>query len=184
MMAEESSSMIPVNEDSIKTSSSVVGGLAGFYVGGLPTAVIGTLGLTYVADQENEVGEAVRGLGQVSLQVWNVALSLNDKYKVTDRVKDAASDAFNKAKENDEKGTIAKIDETVSSATSKFDELNKEYDLGTQAKKLLATTATFSNKAIEKAIELNKENDYTGKLASAVGDAATKASEKAKESSK
>jgi GTP cyclohydrolase III len=117
----------------------------------------------------------------VSLQVWNVILSLNEKYEVTDRIKEAATDALNKAKVNDDKGTISKVDETISSVVTKFDDLNKEYDLGTQASKVLSTTATFSNKAIDKAIELNKEYEITNKVGSSISEAASKAADKAKQ---
>lgn len=181
MMSEEDKGIIiPVNEDSIKASSAVVGGLAGFAFGGPLFAVIFAAATNYIASQDNEVSEVTLGVGQVSLQTWNFILKLNNKYDLTGAASDVAGQAVDKIKEKDEKGVISKIEDVAVTAVKTAGDLNEEYDLKTKAANVIGSAGQLSNKAIEKGIELNEEYEITSKVGSKVKDAASTAAEKAR----
>jgi len=74
--------------------------------------------------------------------------------------------------------TISKVEDVVNTATSKFDELNREYDLVEKSKQALGYAGDLSVKAIDKGIELNKEYKITDQVKDKVAEAVEKASKK------
>ena len=89
-----------------------------------------------------QVGEVVRGVGKVSLDVYNFLLKINGKYDLTDKAGAQLKDQLNKLKAGSSGETIAKVEDALSKATSKFNELDKEYDLVEKGKQASATPAT------------------------------------------
>jgi len=176
---EKSTEIVPVNKDTIKTSTAVVGGLAGFAFGGPIFAAIFAAGANYVATKENEFGEVANGVGQVSLQLWNFVLKLNGKYDLTGKASDAAGSAFSDLKAKDENEVLEKVEGALKTVSTSLGDLNSEYALGDKAKDLLKKADSASVAAIDKGIEFSKEKE----LGSKVKDLAGKAVDKVKESS-
>lgn len=181
MMSEETEKgvIIPVNEESIKASSAVVGGLAGFVIGGPVFGVIFAAAANYIASKENEVSEVTLGVGQVSLQTWNFLLKMNGKYDLVDKAGDVVNSGIDKIKEKDTNGVVDKVQGAISTVAQTATDLNEEYDLGEKAKNVLGSAGQLSNKAIEKGLELNEEYDVTGQVTAKVKDVASTAVEKA-----
>jgi len=178
MAEEESSELVPVNPDTIKTSTAVVAGIAGFVLGGPVFAGIFAAGANYVATKENEFGEVATGVGQVSLQLYNFVLKLNGKYDLTGKASDAAGSAFSELKSKDENDVLEKVEGALKTVSTSLGDLNSEYDLGDKAKDLLKKADSASVAAIDKGIEFSKEKE----LGSKVKDLAGKAVDKVKES--
>eukprot|EP01035_Chromulina_nebulosa_P016860 gene16860-22347_t len=59
-----------------------------------------------------------------------------------------------------ESEAIEKFKSTVTETVAKIDEINKEYDLTTKIGEVATASATFTDAAIEKAIELNDKYDF------------------------
>ena len=171
--------LVPVNEDSIKTSSAVTAGGAGFLVGGPVFGAITAAAGNYAAKQDSEVGEVVRGVGKVSLDVYNFLLKINGKYDLTDKAGAQLKDQLNKLKAGSSGETIAKVEDALSKATSKFNELDKEYDLVEKGKQALGYAGDLSAKAIDKGIELNAEYKLTDQVVAKVTEASSAAAAKA-----
>ena len=172
--AESSVALVPVNEANIQTSASVSAGTAGLVLGGPVVAAIAAVLGNYSAKQDNEVGEVVRGVGKVSLDVYNFLLKINGKYDLTGKAGAAAADAIAKIKEQDKEGTVVKIEEALKKATDTAAELNKQYDLVDKSKQVVGYAGDLSAKAIDKSIELNKEYKITDKVVDTVKTAVEK----------
>merc|ERR1719281_88605 len=167
--------LVPVNEDSIKTSSAVTAGGAGFLVGGPVFGAITAAAGNYAAKQDSEVGEVVRGVGKVSLDVYNFLLKINGKYDLTDKAGAQLKDQLNKLKAGSSGETIAKVEDALGKATSKFAELDKEYDLVEKGKQALGYAGDLSDKGIE----LNAEYKLTDQVVAKVTEAGSAAAAKA-----
>ena len=98
----------------------------------------------------SQVGEVVRGVGKVSLDVYNFLLKINGKYDLTDKAGSQLKDQLNKLKAGSSGETIAKVEDALGKATSKFAELDKEYDLVEKGKQALGYAGDLSAKAIDK----------------------------------
>lgn len=126
-----------------------------------------------------QVGEVVRGVGKVSLDVYNFLLKINGKYDLTDKAGAQLKDQLNKLKAGSSGETIAKVEDALSKATSKFNELDKEYDLVEKGKQALGYAGDLSAKAIDKGIELNAEYKLTDQVVAKVTEASSAAAAKA-----
>jgi hypothetical protein len=145
-------------------------------------ALIGALGTNYYTSKnDNEATEALKGIGRLAINFYNLALSANAKYDLVDKAKDAGATAVDKVKEKDEKGIVSKVEDVLFAASDKFGELSVEYDLPTKAKEVLAAADTLSIKAIDGAADLNEQYALTDKAIEAVKNTANKAADKAKE---
>merc|ERR1712046_550466 len=123
-------------EGTIKTSTAIVGGAAGFLFGGPIFALIGALGTNYYTSKnDNEATEALKGIGRLAINFYNLALSANAKYDLVDKAKDAGATAVDKVKEKDDKGIDGAAD------------LNEQYALTDKAIEAVKNTA---NKAADK----------------------------------
>ena len=126
-----------------------------------------------------QVGEVVRGVGKVSLDVYNFLLKINGKYDLTDKAGSQLKDQLNKLKAGSSGETIAKVEDALGKATSKFAELDKEYDLVEKGKQALGYAGDLSAKAIDKGIELNAEYKLTDQVVAKVTEAGSAAAAKA-----
>ena len=127
----------------------------------------------------SQVGEVVRGVGKVSLDVYNFLLKINGKYDLTDKAGAQLKDQLNKLKAGSSGETIAKVEDALSKATSKFNELDKEYDLVEKGKQALGYAGDLSAKAIDKGLELNAEYKLTDQVVAKVTEAGSAAAAKA-----
>mmetsp|Transcript_24056 Transcript_24056/g.72183 ORF Transcript_24056/g.72183 Transcript_24056/m.72183 type:complete len:212 (+) Transcript_24056:54-689(+) len=176
----ESTALVPVNEETIKTSSAVTAGVGGLVLGGPVLAIVTAVLGNYVSKQEGEVGEVVRGVGKVSLDVYNFLLKLDGKYDVTGKGGEALKEQLEKLKAGESGATVSKVESTLSAATAKFDELNKEYDLLEKSKQAIGYAGDLSVKAIDKGLELNKEYKITEQVTAKAAEAVEKAKASAK----
>ena len=128
---------------------------------------------------QTQVGEVVRGVGKVSLDVYNFLLKINGKYDLTDKAGAQLKDQLNKLKAGSSGETIAKVEDALGKATSKFAELDKEYDLVEKGKQALGYAGDLSAKAIDKGIELNAEYKLTDQVVAKVTEASSAAAAKA-----
>lgn len=179
---EEESSNLPMiaeTEENIKTTSTVVGALTGFVLGGPIFSVGFAAAANYLATKDDDAGEVTKGIGQTSLQMWNFLLRLDDKYGISSILGKKAAGAVASAKTSLKEGgsgdVVDQIDTALSTATDKLGELNKEYQLGDKAKSALSSAGDLSNQVIDAGLKANAENDYTGKLAESIKEAVNKA---------
>lgn len=147
--------LVPVDKVNTVNAAAVSGGFVGFVVGGPIFGVALAAISNYVAKNENESGEALRGFGKVVVETYNFLNKLNAKYNLTGKAAESVSNLVNSAAADNE--TLEKVKTTYTSAVEKLDEINKEYDLVTKGKEVVVAAATLSDAAIEKVIELNEK---------------------------
>ena len=129
--------------------------------------------------QPGQVGEVVLGVGKGRLDVYNFLLKINGKYDLTDKAGAQRKDQLNKLKAGSSGETIAKVEDALSKATSKFNELDKEYDLVEKGKQALGYAGDLSAKAIDKGLALNAEYKLTDQVVAKVTEAGSAAAAKA-----
>lgn len=169
---KKTTELAPVNAETISNAAGVSSAVFGFLLGGpLFSLAFGTVG-TYVSKKDNEVGEALRGVGRAIVESYNYVTKLNNKYDITGKVTKSVGDALDSSDSD--------AAQSVKDAWSKVDGLNKEYDITGKATSAISATTTLSEAAYEKVEELNEKYDFiaTSKKAAEV------ALEKARNASK
>ncbi|CAM9482217.1 unnamed protein product [Chrysoparadoxa australica] len=156
--------IVQATTENVEFSAGVVGGLAGFLVGGPFLGAI-LAGITnYSSKQENEVGVAVRGVSTAALEVYNFLANFSAKYDLGSKTADVVDDTLTKIKKSGDADTIEKVETTLKTTFSKAKELSNEYDLVAKGKQALGVAAELSDTAIEKTKELEKEYKVTDKV--------------------
>mmetsp|Transcript_23895 Transcript_23895/g.75739 ORF Transcript_23895/g.75739 Transcript_23895/m.75739 type:complete len:251 (-) Transcript_23895:69-821(-) len=168
-----SSALVVINEETKATTVSVLGGLVGLLVGGVWIGAAAFAATAYLSRREDDdIAKALKGIAGGALEALNYGASLNEKYEVTGKVGSALTDALENAKKNpDAKQTISSITSAadgVANAVKNFDqEVGIKDSLGS-----LATTASESAfKAVDKAVDLEKEYKVTDQLKQKIEDA-------------
>ncbi|CAN0213300.1 unnamed protein product, partial [Ectocarpus sp. 8 AP-2014] len=156
---------VAVNTENTEFSAGVLGGLAGFFVGGPFLAAVLAVAANYGSKQENEAGVAVRGVSANAIEAFNFLTTLNSKYDVTGKAGAQLDKAVTELKSTGEAGdTIDKVEKTVKDLTSQATKLSSEYDLPAKAKQALGVAGELADTAIVKGIELEKEYKVTDKV--------------------
>ncbi|CAM9903768.1 unnamed protein product [Ectocarpus sp. 13 AM-2016] len=156
---------VAVNTENTEFSAGVLGGLAGFFVGGPVLAAVLAVAANYGSKQENEAGVAVRGVSANAIEAFNFLTTLNSKYDVTGKAGAQLDKAVTELKSNGEAGdTIEKVEKTVKDLTSQATKLSSEYDLPAKAKQALGVAGELADTAIVKGIELEQEYKVTDKV--------------------
>ena len=169
--------LAPINDDSVKAAGAISGGVIGFLLAGPLGGIVLAAISNYVAKKNDETGEAIRGFGKTSLEVYNYLTKLNSKYEVTDKVGTKIGSQIESIEAENE--SVGNIKTAITTTTTKLSELDKEYDFVGKGKQVAAAAATLSDSAIEKLLELNNKYDFVGSSI----DAAKKAVENAKDTS-
>ena len=117
----------------------------------------------------------------MSLDVYNFLLKLNGKYDLSDKASAAVKEQLEKLKAGESGETMTKVEDAVTTVTSKVGELNKEYDLVEKGKQAIGYAGDLSVKAIDKGIELNKEYKITEQVTAKLTEASSKAVDAAKD---
>lgn len=158
MMSEEPTDLVPlvpVDRPNVESAAAVTGGILGFVLGGPLFAAILAAVTNYVSKKEGESGEALRGVGKTVVESYNFLTKLNAKYDVTGKVTDSVSKAF--ASVETESEALQTVKSTINTVSSKVSELNAEYDLVSKGKEIVAATASLTDAAIDKVVELNNK---------------------------
>lgn len=165
--------------ENIELTSGTIGGVLGLLTLGPIGGVLSAGILNYLAKQDNEGGEVIRGVSRTTLQAINYLSKINEKYGLGEKAAKALGDGYSKIKESDSEKILEKSEEVFSKASAKLDELNKEYDLTSKGKDLLGKAGELSAKAIDKSVELTKEYEVVDKVKTSVDKVISSSSTKA-----
>jgi hypothetical protein len=181
--AVTSSALVPIKEETVEFTAGILGGVAGFALGGPVLAAIAAAAANYVSKSEGDVGEVVSAVSKSSIEVWNYLAKLDTKYEILNKAKDSLEDALDKLKSQDtvDPDAVKKVETALSSTKSKITEINDEYDLVGAGVTALGVVGDLVEKAVKKAQELNEEYKLTDKANEALQKAIEKAKAAAKE---
>lgn len=175
--------LVPVKEETVEFTAGIIGGIAGFAVGGPVLGAIGAAIANYISKNENEAADVIQAVSKSSIQVYNYLSTLDAKYEVLNKAKESLDGALDKLKqqENVDPATIAKVEDALSSTKKKITEINDEYDLVGGGVTALGVVGDLVEKAIVKAGELNEEYKLTDKAIDALKGSVEKAKQAANE---
>jgi hypothetical protein len=174
--------LVPIKEETVEFTAGILGGIAGFAVGGPVLGVIGAAALNYVSKMDGDVTTVVQAVSKSSIEVFNYLASIDRKYELLENAKKSLQEALDKLKAQDgvNPETITKVESALANTNDKIKEINNEYDLVGGATTALGVVGDLVEKAIKKAGELNEEYQLSSKAKESLA----KAVESAKEASK
>jgi hypothetical protein len=151
--ADASYAIVPLEKETVENAAATTAVIAGFIIAGPVGAV--ALGATanYLVKKENEVAEALQGVGKTVIEVVNYVTKVNSKYELTDKAGSAVGGAIDSA-DNEALSTVKK---TLSEATGKISALNEEYKIVNTVGEALTVAKGLSDQAIDKVGELNEK---------------------------
>lgn len=174
---EVSGALVPIKEETIEFTAGLLGGVAGFAVGGPVLGALGAAAANYAAKSDSEVSEVISAVSKGSIEVYNYLAKLDAKYAVLENAKTSLESALEKlkARDNVDPETVAKVENALKSTTDKIKEVNEEYDLIGAGSTALGVVGELVEKAVTKFGELNEEYKLTDKAMTAMKDAVEKA---------
>eukprot|EP00591_Stephanopyxis_turris_P002217 CAMPEP_0195507278 /NCGR_PEP_ID=MMETSP0794_2-20130614/757_1 /TAXON_ID=515487 /ORGANISM="Stephanopyxis turris, Strain CCMP 815" /LENGTH=228 /DNA_ID=CAMNT_0040633911 /DNA_START=43 /DNA_END=729 /DNA_ORIENTATION=- len=179
--AESGGSLVQVNQESIEFTAGLIGGAAGFVVGGPVLGAIGAAIANFASKSDEEYANVVTAVSKSAIEVFNYLAKLDSQYEVLDKAQDSLKTALDKIKENPsvEPATVEKVEKALQNTSTKISEINEEYDLVGAGSTALGVIGDLVEKAITKAGEINDEYKLSDKAIESVGKAVEKAKSKA-----
>lgn len=173
--------LVPIKEETVEFTAGILGGVAGFAIGGPVLGAIGAAAANYASKSENEVSDVISAVSKSSIQVYNYLATLDEKYEVLNKAKGSLDSALSKLKSQDnvDPATLDKVEKALASTKSKIEEVNDEYDLVGGGVTALGVIGDLVEKAVKKAGELNEEYKLTDKAQDALKSAVDKAQDAA-----
>jgi hypothetical protein len=177
--------LVPIKEETVEFTAGVLGGVAGFAVGGPLLAAVGAAAGNYLSKMEGDAAVAIQGVSKSAIQVFNYLATLDKKYEVLNKAKKSLENALDKLKSQDsiDPAAVDKVEKALATTSSKIAEINDEYDLVGGGMTALGVIGDLVEKAIKKAGEMNAEYKLTDKALTSLKGAVDKAKTAAKETS-
>lgn len=177
--------LVPIKQETVEFTAGILGGVAGFAVGGPVLGAIGAAAANYASKSGGDVSEVVQAVSKSSIQVFNYLAGLDAKYEVLSKAKKSLEKSLDNLKKQDsvDPETVAKVESALKNTKSKITEINDEYDLVGGATTALGVIGELVEKAIQKAGELNEEYKLTDKAKTSLKTAVDKAKDAAKDAS-
>ena len=174
--------LVPVKEETVEFTAGILGGIAGFAIGGPVLGAVGAAVANYVSKMDGDVTVAVQAVSKSSIEVFNYLANIDKKYSLLESAKSSLQASLDKLKsqESVDPATIEKVETALAQTNSKIKEINDEYDLVGGATTALGVFGDLIEKAVKKAGELNEEYQLSSKAQESLA----KAVEKAKEATK
>ena len=174
--------LVPVKEETVEFTAGILGGIAGFAIGGPVLGAVGAAVANYISKMDGDVTVAVQAVSKSSIEVFNYLANIDKKYSLLESAKSSLQASLDKLKSQDsvDPATIEKVETALAQTNSKIKEINDEYDLVGGATTALGVFGDLIEKAVKKAGELNEEYQLSSKAQESLA----KAVEKAKEATK
>lgn len=182
----EGGALVPIKEETVEFTAGLIGGVAGFAVGGPVLGAIAAAAANYASKSEGDVAEVIQAVSKTSIQVFNYLANLDAKYEVLTKAKGSLSESLDKLKSNPsvDPEAIKKVEGALEKTTGKISEINEEYDLVGGGVTALGVIGDLVEKAVVKAGELNKEYALSDKAVSSLKGAVEKAKDAADKATK
>lgn len=181
--SEPAGALVPIKEETVEFTAGIVGGAAGFVLGGPVLGFIAAAAANYVArnPETGEVSNVISAVSKTSIEVFNYLGRLDSKYEVLNKAKGSLESALDKLKSQGsvDKEAVAKVEGALDATKGKINEINDEYDLVGASTTALGVIGDLVEKAVKKAGEVNEEYKLTDKAITALSGAVDKAKETA-----
>lgn len=178
----KSVALVPIKEETVEFTAGIIGGVAGFAVGGPVFGAIGAAISNYASKSDSEVSDVISAVSKSAIQIFNYLTTLDSKYEILKKAEKSLEGSLNSLKSMDsvDPATVEKVENALASTRAKITEINDEYDLVGGGVTALGVVGDLVEKAIQKAGELNEEYKLTDKASEALSTAVAKAKDSAK----
>lgn len=179
----EGGALVPIKQETVEFTAGLIGGAAGFAIGGPVFGAISAAAANYASKMEGDVSDAVQAVSTSSIQVFNYLANLDAKYEVLTKAKASLEKSLDKLKnqESVDPATVEKVEKALANTRAKIAEVNDEYDLVGGFTTALGVVGELVEKAIKKGGELNEEYKLTSKATDSLKSAVDKAKTAAKD---
>jgi len=169
--------LVPVNQETVEFTAGIVGGIAGFALGGPVLGAIFAAAANYASKNDAEIGEVMTAVSKSSIEIYNYLSRLDAKYEVLDSAKKQLENTLEKVKSsgNTDPAVIEKVENALKSTTSKIKEINDEYDLVGAGTTALGVIGDLVERAVKKVGELNEDYKLSERALESVKNAVDKA---------
>lgn len=169
--------LVPVKEETIEFTAGLIGGAVGLSVGGPVLGVIAAAVANYASKTDQEVGEVVQAVSKTTIEVYNYLATLDAKYELLNKAKASLETSLEKLKKTEgvDAETIQKVEDALTSTTTKIKEINEEYDLVGAGVTALGVVGDLVERAVKQAGAINAEYKLTDKALDAIKAAVEKA---------
>lgn len=173
--------LVAIKEETVEFTAGIIGGAAGFVLGGPVLAAIGAAAANYISKSDNEAGDVVGAVSKSAIEVYNYLATLDNKYEVLGKAQSSLESALEKLKAQDsvDPDAVKKVEDALASTKSKISEINDEYDLLGTGMTALGVIGDLVEKTVKKIGELNEEYLLTDKAKTALSSAVEKAKDAA-----
>ena len=170
-------SIVPIKEETVEFTAGILGGAAGFVLGGPVVAALGAAAANYVSKADNDAGEIVGAVSKSAIEVYNYLAGLDSKYEVLSKAQKSLEGALDKLKSQDtvDPAAVEKVETALASTKAKIEEINDEYDIVGAGTTALGVVGDLVEKTVKKVAELNEEYALTDKAKEALSTAVDKA---------
>jgi hypothetical protein len=177
--SEKKGALVPIKEETIEFTAGLIGGTAGFIIGGPVVAALGAAAANYVSKSDNDVGDIVGTVSKSAIEIYNYLASLDGKYDVLNKARISLENALAKlkAQKSVDPAAVEKVEKALASTKAKITEINDEYDLVGAGMTALGVVGDLVEKTVKKVSELNEEYSLTQKAKDALDGAVSKAKE-------
>lgn len=181
-VVEKTAALVPIKEETVEFTAGIIGGAAGFALGGPVAAAIGAAAANYVSKSENEAGNIVSAVSKSAIEVYNYLAGLDSKYELLTKAQTSLENALEKLKAQDsvDPAAVEKVEKALASTKAKIAEINDEYDVVGAGVTALGVIGDLVEKTVAKVGELNQEYQLTDKAKEALSGAVAKAKDAAK----
>jgi hypothetical protein len=175
--------LVPIKEETVEFTAGLLGGIAGLVIGGPFLGAVGAATANYISKMDGDATDVVQAVSKSTIQVYNYLSTLDSKYEVLGKAKAQLEKALNSLKSQDsvDPDAVEKVENALTSTTSKIKEINDEYDLVGAGTTALGVIGDLVEKAVKKAGELNEEYKLTDKATESLEVAVSKAKAAAKD---
>jgi phage-related tail protein len=179
--ADAGGKIVAIKEETVEFTAGIIGGAAGFILGGPVLGAIGAAAANYISKGEDEAGEIVGAVSKSALEVYNYLATLDNKYEVLGSAQSSLEGALDKLKSQEkvDPAAIEKVEAALASTKAKIEEVNDEYDLVGSGITALGVVGDLVEKTVKKVGELNEEYQLTDKAKTALAGAVDKAKDAA-----
>lgn len=179
--AETGGKLVSIKEETVEFTAGLIGGAAGFVIGGPVLGAIGAAAANYISKGEDDAGEIVGTVSKSAIEIYNYLATLDGKYEVLATAQSSLEGALDKLKSQEkvDSAAIEKVESALAATTAKIDEVNDEYDLVGSGMTALGVIGDLVEKTVAKVSELNDEYQLTDKAQTALSQAVDKAKDAA-----
>jgi len=166
--AKKGGKMVAIKEDTVEFTAGLIGGAAGFVVGGPVLGAIGAGIANYAAKNDEEIGEVVQAVSRTSIEIYNYLIKLDNKYELLESAQKSLAESIEQVKKDGNSETLEQLEKAYATTTAKINDINEEYDLVGAGITALGVVGDLVEKAVKKAGELNEEYKLTDKALESV----------------